>query len=195
MTVDIKLIRELRQKTGVGMSACRQALEEAKGDMGEAVEILRKKGQKIALAKQTRLATQGQIGAYLHSNGKIAALVEVVCETDFVARNEEFGQLVHDLAMQVAATNPVYLSPKNVPEQVLKKEKDIYRAALKGEKKPKALQEKIIEGKLAKFFAEVCLLKQSFIKDDKISVEEYLTQKIAKLGENIQIKRFVRFAL
>lgn len=173
----------------------KKALSESSGDEEEAIEILRKSGQKIAAKKQDRLTGQGLIGSYVHSNGKVASLVEVNCETDFVARNMEFRELIHDLAMQVAATNPLYLKPEDVPEDVLEKEKEIARESLKKEGKPKEIIEKIVQGKINKFYQEFCLLKQLFIKDDKKTVEQLVTEKIAKLGENIQIKRFVYFSI
>jgi elongation factor Ts len=195
MTVNPNKIKELREKTGAGVMEIKKALSESSGDEEEAIEILRKSGQKIAAKKQDRLTGQGLIGSYVHSNGKVASLVEVNCETDFVARNMEFRELIHDLAMQVAATNPLYLKPEDVPEDVLEKEKEIARESLKKEGKPKEIIEKIVQGKINKFYQEFCLLKQLFIKDDKKTVEQLVTEKIAKLGENIQIKRFVYFSI
>ncbi len=195
MSISASLVKELRDKTGAGMMDAKSALEEAGGDMEKAVEILRKKGQKIAAKKADRAMNEGAIGVYLHSNGKIAAFVAVTCETDFVARNDDFKKFVNDLAMQVAAMNPKYLSPEDVPEEVKNKEKEIYREELKDQGKPENVIEKIIEGKLEKFYEENCLLKQPFIKDDKLTIEKWLTDNIAKIGENIKIKTFSRIEI
>ncbi len=193
--MNIELIKKLREKTGAGFVDCQKALEEAKGDLEKAIEILRKKGKKIVETKSNRETKAGVIGFYIHSNEKIAALVELHCETDFVARNQEFKDLAHDLAMQVAATNPLYLKPEDIPEEVLEKEKEIYRKEMAQEKKPPHIIEKIIEGKLEKFYENVCLLKQPFIKDQNIKIEDLIQSKITKLRENIQVKRFIRFEI
>lgn len=195
MISDLNLIKQLRERTGAGMMDCKEALEESRGDFAKAEEILRKKGQKIVASKSQRVIKAGTIGTYLHSNEKIAALVEVGCETDFVSRNAEFKELAHDLAMQVAATNPSYLGPEDVPAAVLEKEKEIYRTEVQNSKKPAQIIEKIIEGKLEKFYQANCLMKQSFIKDEKITIEDLVKAKIAKLGENIQVRRFIRFEI
>lgn len=195
MSISASLVKELRDKTGAGMMDAKSALEEAGGDMEKAIEILRKKGQKIAAKKADRVMNEGAIGVYLHSNGKVAAFVAVTCETDFVARNDDFKKFVNDLAMQVAAMNPKYLSPEDVPEEVKNKEKEIYREELKDQGKPENVIEKIIEGKLEKFYEENCLLKQPFIKDDKLTIEKWLTENIAKIGENIKIKSFSRIEI
>jgi elongation factor Ts len=191
----INLIKQLREKTGAGISDCQKALQEANNDLNKAIEILRKKGQKIALSKQERIMKEGIIDAYIHSNKKIGVLVEVTCETDFVARNQEFRDFVHDIAMQIAATNPQWINPEDVPTEIIQKEKEIYKEELANEKKPAQVIDKIIEGKLQKFYTENCLLKQPFIKNDKITIEDLLKEKIAKIGENIKIQRFVRFSL
>lgn len=193
MTVD--LVKQLREKTGAGILDCQKALTEAGNNFDNAVEILRKKGQKVALNKQDRAMRDGVIDAYVHSNKKIGVLVKVSCETDFVARNQEFRDFVHDLAMQVAATNPSWLTPDEVPKEVIEKEKEIYREELKKENKPAPVIEKIMEGKLQKFYTENCLLEQLFIKNDKVTIEDLLKEKIAKVGENIKIQRFCRFSL
>jgi elongation factor Ts len=193
--IDLNLIKKLREKTGAGFSDCQKALEEANNDIEKAIEILRKKGQKIALAKQERETKEGIIDAYIHSNKKIGVLIEVTCETDFVARNQEFQTFVHDLAMQIAATNPKWISVEDIPPEIIEKEKEIYKEELKEEKKSQEVIEKIIEGKLQKFYAENCLLKQPFIKNEKITIEDLLKEKIAKMGENIKIQRFIRFSL
>lgn len=188
-------ITKLRQQTGAGVLACKKALEEANNDFERAVEILRKKGQTKAAEKMERVAKEGIIGFYLHANNKIGAMVELLCETDFVARTEEFQELAHDIAMQVSAQNPLYLSPENIPESVLAKEKEIYRDQMADEVKPAEIIDKIIEGKLNKYFEEVCLLKQTFIKDETKTVEELIKEKIAKIGEKIEVRRFVRFEI
>lgn len=193
----LNTIKQLRLQTGAGICDCKKALDEAKGDMNKAVEILRKKGQKIAAAKQVRKIKQGLIEAYIHADGKRGAMIELGCETDFVARNKEFKNLAHDLVMQVTATDPLYISPEDVPREVIEKEKEIIREELKNlkTKKQKSIMEKIIQGKLEKYYQEVCLLKQPFIKDDKMTVQDLITEKISKLGENIQIRRFIRYSL
>lgn len=195
MDIDIKIIQKLRQETGAGMLDCQKALQESKGDLEEAKRILRKKGKKIANQKENRETKAGLIEAYIHAGGKVGAMIELTCETDFVARNEEFKNLAHDLAMQVAATNPLYLTPEDIPEEVLEKEKEIIKDQLSDDKKKPEIIDKIIQGKLDKYFSEVCLLKQPFIKDDKLTIEDLIANKIAKIGENIKIKRFVRFSL
>lgn len=189
------LIKELRAKTGAGIMEVKKALKEANGDSEKAIIILRKRGQKIALEKQARIAKEGWVGHYVHTNGKVAALVEVFCETDFVARNKEFQDLAHNLAMQIVALNPQYLSPQNIPQEEVEKERKIYREQHSQEKKPKNVLEKIIEGKLQKFYAEVCLLKQPYFRQDDITIEELISEKTAKLGEKIEIGRFIRFNL
>jgi elongation factor Ts len=193
MSLKPNLIKKLKEQTGVGILECRQALEKCGGDFEKAVEDLRKSGQKIIQKKTARETNQGLIEAYIHGEGRVGAMVELHCETDFVARNKEFKELAHDLAMQVAATNPLYLAPEDVPPEILKKEKEIYAASMKG--KDKKILGNIMKGKLEKFYEEVCLLKQPFIKDDKISVEELINQKIVKLGENIKLSGFIRFSL
>ena len=195
MDIDIKIIQKLRQETGAGMLDCQKALQESKGDLEEAKRILRKKGKKIANQKENRETRAGLIEAYIHAGGKVGAMIELTCETDFVARNEEFKNLAHDLAMQVAATNPLYLTPEDIPEEVLEKEKEIIKDQLPDDKKKPEIIDKIIQGKLDKYFSEVCLLKQPFIKDDKLTIEDLIANKIAKIGENIKRKRFVRFSL
>lgn len=188
-------IKNLRELSGAGIVDCQKALFEADGNPEKALEILRKKGRQIAAKKQNRAATQGLIDVYVHGDGKTAAMIEVNCETDFVARNPEFREFVHNLAMQIVAMDPLYLSKEDIPAEVIEKEKAIYQEQLKGENKPEQIKEKIIEGRLAKFCQDVCLLKQTYIKDDKLTVEDLLKEKIAKIGENIVIKRFIRYSL
>lgn len=200
--INTQTIQQLRQQTGAGISDCKKALDEANGNMNKAVEILRKKGQKVAAAKQAREIKQGLVEAYIHAEGKIGVMIELGCETDFVVRNKEFKELAHDLAMQVAAVNPLYVSPDDVPNEVIEKEKEIIHENIETLKhknmktsKQKEIMEKIVQGKLEKYYQEVCLLKQLFIKDDKMTVEELITEKVAKLGENIVVRRFVKFSL
>ncbi|MEA3272740.1 MAG: translation elongation factor Ts [Patescibacteria group bacterium] len=187
-----KDIVKLREMTGAGMMDCKKALEEADGDISKAVDVLRKKGVLKATKKGERTTGEGLVHAYIHTNGKVGALVQMLCETDFVARNEEFKKLTHDIAMQVTAMYPSYLAPEDVPANVVKKEKEIYLEKL-GDK-PADVKEKIIEGKLAKFYSEVCLLKQPFFKDEDVTIEELIQQKIIKIGENIKVKKFERFS-
>jgi elongation factor Ts len=177
------------------MMECKKALEEAGGDAEKAVEILRKKGYARAKDKSERAAKEGSIGAYIHTNAKIGVLLEVNCETDFVARNEEFKDLVKNVAMHIAASAPRYVGPEDIPSDVIEKEKDIIREQLKDSKKPAEIIEKIVQGKLGKFYEEVCLLEQPYIKDDKIKVKDLLVQFIAKFKENTRIGRFVRFQI
>jgi len=188
-------IQKLREHTGAGMMATKKALAEADGDFAKAVDLLRQRGVKVAAAKGERATGQGLIEAYVHLGGKLGVLVEVACETDFVARTDKFKELAHDLAMQVAATNPLYLEPKDVPQEVIEREQRIYLEQLAAEGKQPPMADKIIAGKLAKFYQEVCLMKQPFFKDDQQTVAEVVTAAIAALGENIKVKRFARFAL
>lgn len=192
MEININLITDLRKRTGAGMADCKEALTEANGDMEKAIEFLRKKGSKIADKRAGKEAAEGIICAYIHGNNKIGVLLELNCETDFVARNEEFKKMANDLAMQIAAQSPLYVRPEDVPEEVLDKEKEIIKEQLLAEGKDIKMLDKIIEGKLNKWYAEVCLLKQSFIKNEDITVEEYLNEKIAGLGEKIQVGSFSR---
>ncbi len=182
---------KLRELTGAGMMDCKQALDEARGDLKEAQNILRKKGLDIAKKKSSREAKEGQIISYIHSGGKLGVLVEINCESDFVARNEIFQTFARDIAMQVAAAHPLYVSSENIPSGDLTREKVQFEEEVKG--KPAPVQEKIIQGKLAKRFEDICLLNQKYVKDDSRTVQDYLNETIAKLGENIVIRRFVRF--
>ena len=193
MAVDMKLVRKLREQTGIGILECKVALEETSGDFDKAVEALRKKGYEKAKSKSTRATTQGVIGSYIHTNSKIGVLVEVACETDFVAKNKDFQQFVKDVAMQIAAMNPLYVSESNVPDNVIAKEKEIDAEQLKKSGKPENILENIIKGKIKKFYSEACLLNQTFFKDDKNTINDLLTEMIHKIGENIVIKRFVRY--
>ena len=192
--MNLKLVQQLRKKTGVGILECQNALKQSNGNIDKATEILRKKGKKIVESKRGRDVKEGIIEAYIHSNAKIGVLVELVCETDFVARNKEFKELAHNLAMQIAATDPKWIRQEDIPKQTLDKEKEIIKESLLKQKSNK-VGEKIIQGKLKKFYTETCLLNQVFIKDEKIIIKELIQEKIARLGENIQIKKFIRFAL
>ncbi|MBL7157214.1 MAG: translation elongation factor Ts [Candidatus Omnitrophica bacterium] len=186
-------IRKLREKTSAGIMDCKKALKEAAGNIEKAIEILRKKGIKLATLKSGRAAREGRIESYIHSNAKIGVLVEINCETDFVGRNENFKQFVKDVCMQIAASKPEYVKREDVPEGVLRKEKEILSATIKN--KPKPALEKILEGKLEKFYEESCLLEQPFIRDPKVKIKDQLHSLIAKIGENIVIRRFVRYQL
>lgn len=184
-------VKSLRQKTSAGMVECNQALKESGGDIDKAVEILRKKGVAKAAKKATRATDQGIVESYIHAGSRIGVLIEVNCETDFVARNEDFKKLVKDLAMQVAAANPQYVSREDVPAAVIEKEKEIAGTQITG--KPANVVEKIVEGKIEKYYSEVCLIEQAFIKDPSLKIKDLLTQLIATIGENIQVRRFSRF--
>jgi elongation factor Ts len=192
-------VKALREKTGAGMMECKNALTEAQGDEERAIEILRKRGLASATKKAGRVAAEGVVGSYIHMGGKVGVLVEINCETDFVARGEDFQGLVKDVAMHICAAEPRFVSKEEVPAELLDKERAIYREqALTDEKnknKPEAVIEKIVEGRVAKFYAEACLLEQQFIKDNEITVSGLLQQMVAKLGENIRIRRFVRFKM
>ncbi len=191
MAVSVDLIKKLREKTNAPMMDCKKALVEANSDIKTAMEILKKRGQIIALKKAGRTAKEGVIESYIHSNNKIGVLLEVNCETDFVSRNEEFRRFVKDVCMQIAASAPAYVSRETVPKSTVDREKEILKEQVKG--KPKKVMDKIIEGRLGKFYSEVCLMDQPFIKDDKITIKEYLGSLIGKIGENIVVRRFVRF--
>ena len=195
MEITTATVKELRSVTGAGVLDCKNALEEANGDFDKAVELLKKKGLAAAAKRAGRAAKDGIIGHYVHMDGRVAALVEVNCETDFVARTEEFQTLAHDLAMQVVAGRPQYLSKEDVPAKVLEKEREIYRAQMKDSGKPEHIIDRIVEGKLQKFYTEVCLLEQPFIKDDDLTVKDLIAQTIARTGENLRVRRFVRYEL
>ncbi|MCX5678847.1 MAG: translation elongation factor Ts [Candidatus Omnitrophica bacterium] len=184
-------IKKLREKTNAGIVACQKALQEAGGDVDKAVEVLRKQGVALASKKVGRSAKEGKVESYIHMGGKIGVLVEVNCESDFVARNDDFKAFVKDLAMQVAAFNPIYVKKEDVPAEAVKKETEIIKAQLTG--KPAGAIDKIVEGKLAKFYEDACLLEQPFIKDSGMKVKDMLTSMIAKIGENIIVRRFVRY--
>lgn len=190
-----ELVRTLRDRTGAGVMDCKSALDAAQGDLTAAVEFLRKKGLADAAKRQHREAREGMVSAYIHPGAKIGVLVEVDCETDFVARTEQFQQLVKDIAMQVAATNPSYVAREDVPAAILEKEREIYRTQMADQKKPPQVLDKIVEGKLEKFYGEQCLLEQAFIKDPsgKTALKDLVAQATAQTGERIIVKRFARF--
>ncbi|RMG44610.1 MAG: translation elongation factor Ts [Acidobacteria bacterium] len=195
MAVTAQDVAKLRAMTGAGMMDCKQALTAAGGDFDKAVEELRKRGLSKAAKKAGRETKEGIVSAYIHPGGRVGVLLEVNCETDFVARTDDFKSLVHDLAMQIAAAAPQFVSREQVTPEVLDKEREIYREQLKDQGKPEHIVEKIIEGKLGKFYEEVCLLEQPFIKDPDKKVSQVIQEAIAKLGENIQVARFARFEL
>ena len=193
MEIPAKLVKELREKTGAGFSDCRAALVETNGDLEKAIDVLRKKGQASAAKKATRQATEGLIGHYIHAGGKIGVIVEINCESDFVARTEAFQQLSHDLAMHIAAVDPRYVRREDVTPEMLEHEREIYSAQARATGKPEQVILKIVTGKMEKFYEETCLYEQHFIKDETQTIGEMITQAIAKLGENIAIRRFARF--
>jgi len=189
------LVKELRSQTGAGILDCQNALKETNSDIEKAVDLLRQKGLAAAQKKSGRETKEGVISSYIHAGSKIGVLAEINCETDFVARNEEFQSLVKDVALQIAAANPTFVQREDVPADLIEREKAVYLGQAKEMGKPEAAWEKIVQGKLEKFFQEQCLLEQAFIKDPNITIKEILTQKIAKLGENISISRFTRYQL
>ena len=191
MAISVDMIKKLRDKTNAPMMDCKKAITEANGDLKTAMEILKKRGQIVALKKAGRSAKEGAVESYIHSNNKIGVLIEVNCETDFVARNEDFRKFAKDVCMQIAASSPAYVSREEVPKSIIDREKDILSEQVKD--KPENVVEKIVTGKLEKFYSEVCLLDQLFIKDDKLTIKECLSTLIGKIGENIIIRRFIRF--
>ncbi len=192
MEITAKMVKELREKTGAGMMDCKKALQEANGDSEKAIEILREKGLAKAAKKSGRIAAEGLVDAYIHG-GRIGVLVEVNSETDFVAKNDEFKKFVKDIAMQIAASNPQYIKREDIPQEVIERERQILKTQAINEGKPENIAEKMVIGRLEKFYKEVCLLEQPYIREPEISIQELLNQKIAKIGENITIRRFVRF--
>lgn len=195
MNITADMVKELRIKTNAGMMDCKEALAASNGDFEKAVDYLRKKGMSAATKRSSKAAKDGTIAFYIHMGGKIGVLVELNCETDFVAKTEAFQVLAKDLAMHVAASNPVYVRPEEIPADALEREKKIYKSQLLAEKKPEKIWDKIIDGKLRKYYEEVCLLQQKFIKNTDITVETLVNEMIAKTGENIMVRRFARFQL
>jgi elongation factor Ts len=193
--MDLEKVRELRARTGAGIVDCKNALNEADGDLEKAVDILRKKGLALAAKKVGRITKEGVIDAYIHPGDRLGVLIEVNCETDFVARTQEFKRFVRDIALQIAASEPIAVSREELSSDVIEREKEIYRSMVKDLKKPPEIVEKIVDGKLEKFYADVCLLEQPFVKIPEKTVGEHIKEQIAKFGENIIIRRFVRFRL
>ena len=195
MEVTAKMTSELRTKTGAGMMDCKQALQATEGDVEKAIDWLRQKGLASAQKKSARVASMGAVHAYIHAGGKIGVLLEVNCETDFVARTDGFQELVHDVAMHIAAANPQYVRRDEVSKDHLEREREVYRAQAKEQGKPDKILDKIVDGKVEKFFADVCLLEQPFVKDPDKTIEELVKEKIGTIGENISVRRFVRYQL
>ena len=191
--ITAQLVKQLRERTGAGMMECKNALIEAKGDLAEGEIVLRKRGITSASRKASRTTKQGLIGTYIHHGGQLGVLVEINCESDFVARTDDFQELVHDIAMHVAAADPQFIRKEDVTAAALEKEKDIQRARALAEGKPEKIVDKIIEGRLAKFYEEICLYEQPFVKENTLTIDQLIKTKIAKLGENIMVSRFVRF--
>ncbi|MFA6414104.1 MAG: translation elongation factor Ts [Syntrophales bacterium] len=195
MNISVDMVKELRIKTNAGMMNCKEALTASDGDFEKAIDYLRKKGLSAATKRSSKAAKDGTIAFYIHMGGRIGVLVELNCETDFVAKTEAFQILAKDLAMHVAASNPIYVRPEEIPADALEREKEIYKSQLLTEKKPEKIWDKIIDGKLKKYYEEVCLLQQKFIKNTDITVETLVNEMIAKTGENILVRRFTRFQL
>jgi len=195
MEISIELVKDLRQRTGAGVIDCKTALQEAKGNVDAAIDYLRRKGLATAAKKAGRIATDGLVSSYIHAGGKMGVLVEINCETDFVAKTEDFQVFVKNIAMHIAATNPQYIRREEIPTEVLEKEKEIYRTQALDSGKPAKVIDKIVEGKMERFYSEVCLLEQTYFKDSDLTVKEVLDAMIAKVGENISIRRFARFQL
>ena len=193
--VTASLVKELRERTGAGMMDCKKALEKTGGDIEKAIDLLREKGLAAAAKKAGRITAEGMVGSYIHMGGRIGVLIEVNCETDFVAKTEGFKDFVKNMAMQVAASKPLYVSRDEVPANVLEKEKQILRQQAINEGKPENIVDKIVEGRIEKFFKEACLLEQPYIRDPEVSVQQVLTETIAKIGENISIRRFARYEM
>src|SRR5580698_2687008 len=191
--IDSKLVKELREKSGAPMGDCLKALQETKGDMEGAFVVLRKRGMASAAKKASRNTNEGAVGNYIHAGGKIGVMVELNCESDFVARTDDFQELLRDIAMHIAASDPRYVKPEDVTPEDLDREREIYKAQAAATGKPAPVIERIVEGKMAKFYEEVCLLEQPFIKDQAVSIKELIGQKVGKLGENITVRRFARF--
>ncbi|MDI6742967.1 MAG: translation elongation factor Ts [Smithella sp.] len=195
MEITSAMVKELRTKTGAGMMDCKEALAAVDGDFEKAIDFLRKKGLSAATKRSSKAAKDGTIASYIHMGGKIGVMVEVNCETDFVAKTEDFQTMARDIAMHIAASNPLYVRPDEIPEAVMERESEIYRSQLREEKKPEKIWDKIIEGKLKKYYEDVCLVEQKFVKNQDITIGALVSNMIAKTGENIIIRRFARFQL
>ena len=195
MEITSTMVKELRTKTGAGMMDCKEALASVDGDFEKAIDFLRKKGLSAATKRSSKAAKEGTIASYIHMGGRIGVMVEVNCETDFVAKTDDFQTMARDIAMHVAASNPLYVRPDEIAEDILEREKEIYRSQLREEKKPEKIWDKIIEGKLKKYYEDVCLVEQKFVKNQDLTVGTLISNMIAKTGENIMIRRFARFQL
>jgi elongation factor Ts len=195
MEISVELVKDLRQRTGAGVIDCKTALQEAKGNMEAAIDYLRRKGLATAAKKAGRIATDGLVSSYIHAGGKMGVLVEINCETDFVAKTEDFQTFVKNIAMHIAAANPQYIRREEIPAEVLERERAIYRTQAQDSGKPQKVIDKIVEGKMERFYSEVCLLEQTYVRDSDLTIKEFLDAMIAKVGENITIRRFARFQL
>jgi elongation factor Ts len=195
MEISIELVKDLRQRTGAGVIDCKAALQEAQGNMEAAIDYLRRKGLATAAKKAGRIATDGLISSYIHAGGKMGVLVEINCETDFVAKTEDFQTFVKNIAMHIAAANPQYIRREEIPEEALERERAIYRTQAQDSGKPQKVIDKIVEGKMERFYSEVCLLEQTYVRDSDLTIKELLDAMIAKIGENMTIRRFARFQL
>jgi elongation factor Ts len=195
MEISVELVKDLRQRTGAGVIDCRTALQEAKGNVEAAIDYLRRKGLATAAKKAGRIATDGLVSSYIHAGGKMGVLVEINCETDFVAKTEDFQTFVKNIAMHIAATNPQYIRREEIPGEVLERERTIYRTQAQEAEKPQKVIDKIVEGKMERYYSEVCLLEQTYVRDSDLTIKELLDAMIAKVGENISIRRFARFQL
>ena len=195
MEISIELVKDLRQRTGAGVTDCKAALMEAQGNMEAAIDYLRRKGLATAAKKAGRIATDGLVSSYIHAGGKMGVLVEINCETDFVAKTEDFQTFVKNIAMHIAAANPQYIRREEIPEDVLERERAIHRTQAQEAGKPQKIIDKIVEGKMERFYSEVCLLEQTYVRDSDLTIKEFLDAMIAKIGENISIRRFARFQL
>ncbi len=193
--MDTEKIKKLRQQTGISISHCKEALEEADGDLDQAKEILQKKGEEIAESKSSREAAQGLVSAYVHNNNKLGVLLELKCESDFVAKADEFKELSHNISLQIASMKPKYISEDDIPEDAIEKQKEIYREQFKDTDKPEKIIKQIIEGKIKKWYKEIVLLNQPWIKDNDLTIEDLINKKVAKLGEKIKISRFCRYEI
>jgi len=195
MEISVDLVKDLRQRTGAGVIDCKTALQEAKGNMDAAIDYLRRKGLATAAKKAGRIATDGLVSSYIHAGGKMGVLVEINCETDFVAKTEDFQTFVKNVAMHIAAVNPQYIRREEIPEEVLERERAIYRTQAQDAGKPQKVIDKIVDGKLERFYSEVCLLEQTYVRDSDLTIKELLDAMIVKVGENITVRRFARFQL
>ena len=195
MEITAKMVKELRDKTSAGMMDCKEALKETNGDLDKAIDYLRQKGLLTARKRAGRATSEGVVHSYIHGNGKLGVLLEVNCETDFVAKNEQFQEFAHNVAMHIAASSPICLDVDSLPADVLEKEKSIYRAQALEQGKPEKILDKIVDGRVKKFYSEVCLMEQPYVKDPDLTIRDLLNDTVAKIGENLNIRRFVRFQL